>query len=72
MTAKEKKEQLITRYYNLIQDLGGDLGQEILVSILAKKCARIAVDEVLNVLFDHGTNEINAYWEEVEELIKKS
>jgi hypothetical protein len=70
MTPTEKKEQLIARYHNLIQDLGGDLGQEILVSVLAEKCTKIAVDEILNILFDHGTDETYGYWSEIlEELL---
>ena len=48
MTAKEKADELFTHYHNLIQEIGGELGQEILVSILAKQSALIAVDEILN------------------------
>jgi hypothetical protein len=42
---KEKAKELITHYHNLIQDIGGELGQEILVSILARHCALFAVRE---------------------------
>jgi hypothetical protein len=45
---KEKAKELFGYYHKLIQDIGGELGQEILVSILAKNCALIAVDEILN------------------------
>jgi hypothetical protein len=38
---KEKAKELITHYHNLIQDIGGELGQEILVSILARHCASV-------------------------------
>ena len=44
MTPKEKANQLVTMHHNLIQDIGGELGQEILVTILAKQCALIGVD----------------------------
>ncbi len=47
MTPKEKAKELFTHYHNLIQDIGGELGQEILVSILAKNCALFAAREVL-------------------------
>jgi hypothetical protein len=77
-TPKEKAKELFNHYHNLIQDIGGDLGHEILVSILAKNCALIAVDEIIdshykikNFLF----NEIGylitnpEYWQEVKEEI---
>jgi hypothetical protein len=44
---KEKAKELITHYHNLIQDIGGELGQEILVSILARHCALFAAREVM-------------------------
>ena len=63
---KEKAKELFDQYHNLIQDIGGDMGHEILVSILAKNCALIAVDEIL----DNDLNsEVYFYWEEVEEEI---
>jgi hypothetical protein len=49
---KEKAKELITHYHNLIQDIGGELGQEILVSILARHCALFAVRDTL--LKDNG------------------
>lgn len=48
MKAKEKAEEIFTHYHNLIQEQGGELGQEILVSILAKECALYAVELALN------------------------
>jgi hypothetical protein len=69
---KEKAKELFGYYHNLIQDIGGDLGQEILVSILAKNCALIAVDEilyVLNVSLDFKMNKSIKYWLEVGEEI---
>lgn len=43
-TPQQKAKELLNYYYILIQDIGGELGQEILVSILAKECALFAVD----------------------------
>jgi hypothetical protein len=75
---KEKAKLIFNHYHNLIQEIGGDMGQEIIVSILAKNCALIAVDEIIdshykikNFLF----NEIGylitnpEYWQEVKEEI---
>jgi hypothetical protein len=69
---KEKAKELFDQYHKLIQDIGGELGQEILVSILAKNCALIAVDEilyVLNVSLDFKMNKSIKYWLEVGEEI---
>ena len=63
MKPKEKADEIFTYYHNLIQDIGGELGQEILVSILAKNCALFAVKQIL----DNDLNsEVSYYWEEVE------
>ena len=65
-TPKEKADELFNHYHNLIQSIGGELGQEILVSILAKQCALFAVKQIL----DNDLNsEVYFYWEEVEEEI---
>ena len=67
MTPKEKANELFTHYHNLIQDIGGELGQEILVSILAKQSALFAVKQIL----DNDLNsEVYYYWEEVEHEIE--
>ena len=69
MTPKEKAKELFTHYYNLIQDIGGELGQEILVSILAKHCALFAAREVLKEKWNieiPGSYDEYYYWEEVE------
>ena len=71
-TPEEKAKELFGYYHNLIQDIGEELGQEILVSILAKNCALIAVDEilyVLNVSLDFKMNKSIKYWLEVGEEI---
>jgi len=49
---KDKAKELFTHYHNLIQDIGGELGQEILVSILARHCALFAAREVLKENFE--------------------
>ena len=67
MTPKEKAEEIFTHYHNLIQEIGGELGQEIIVSILAKQCALFTAREIL----DNDLNsEVYYYWEEVEGLLE--
>ena len=70
MTPKQKADEIFTHYHNLIQEIGGELGQEILVSILAKQCALIAVDEILNInsFEEHFT--IHFYYLAVKEEIE--
>jgi len=69
MTPKEKSKELFNYYHNLIQNIGGDYGQEIIVSILAKECSLFLVREMLKDKFK--LNSIEGYdeyyfWEEVE------
>lgn len=72
MTPKEKADELFTHYHNLIQSIGGELGQEILVSILAKQSALFAVNTLLK---DKNPNEDfnNTYyfWKEVKQELEK-
>lgn len=72
MTPKEKADEIFTHYHNLIQELGGELGQEILVSVLAKQCALYAVS--LLIKDKHPTEDFNTsylYWVRVEEELQK-
>lgn len=39
LTPKEKAKELFDHYHILIQGIGGELGNEILVTILAEQCA---------------------------------
>jgi hypothetical protein len=69
---KEKAKELFNQYHNLIQDIGGDLGHEILVSIIAKESCLIAVDEILYILnlsLDFKMNKSIKYWLEVKQEI---
>jgi len=72
-TPKEKAKELFDHYYILIQDIGGELGQEILVSILAKHCALFAAREVLKEKWNievEGSYDEYYYWQEVEHEIE--
>ena len=50
MTSKEKAVQLFNKYYVSILEINNDLSEEIIISILAKKQALIAVDEIISVV----------------------
>jgi hypothetical protein len=66
---KEKAKELFNQYHNLVQEIGGDMGHEILVSILAKHCALIAVDEILEINSVDKDFDLSHYWQEVKEEI---
>ena len=70
-TPKDKAKELFTHYHNLIQDIGGELGQEILVSILARHCALFAVDEIIEQCYNNGINYSYNFWQEVKQEIEK-
>jgi hypothetical protein len=70
MAPEEKAKELFNHYHNLIQEIGGDMGHEILVSILAKNCALIAVDEILRIRSVNKDDILSNYWEEVEHEIE--
>jgi len=72
-TPKEKAKELFDHYHIIIQMVGGELGQEILVSILAKQCALYAVREVLKEKWNidvPGSPDEYYFWEEVEHEIE--
>ena len=69
-TPKEKAKELFNHYHNLIQDIGGELGQEILVSILAKECALFLVREKEIDEWKAKDFKNAEYWNEVEYEIK--
>ena len=75
MTPKQKADEIFTHYHNLIQEQGEELGQEILVSILAMQCALIAVGllvkETLELSKEYSNNFIYIYWLRVQEELEK-
>jgi hypothetical protein len=44
---KQKADELIHEFRSLFMDEGEDYGEEILVSILSAKCAKITVEKVI-------------------------
>ena len=77
MKPKEKANELVTMHHNLIQDIGGELGQEILVTILAKQCALILVDEIIKsnphitpIIYGVPAHSTMEYWQEVRQEIE--
>jgi hypothetical protein len=50
MSAKEKAEELVDSYRNILMNEDTECGNEILCTVIAKKCALIALEEKLEVL----------------------
>ncbi len=62
MTPKQKALELVTKYY----------GHFTSYISIAKKCALIAVDEILNVIIGSYDYELEKkYWQEVKQEIEK-
>jgi hypothetical protein len=64
MTAKEKAEDLIDSF---VRD-GYDL---VMSEDMAKRCALIAVDEIIKLPNAIGINDLIEYWEQVKQEIEK-
>jgi hypothetical protein len=74
MTPQQKAKQLLHEYRMLFMDEGEDYGEEILVSVLSKQCALIAVDEILEEALGLDDNDYQSksdYWLEVKQEIEK-
>ncbi len=83
MTPKEKAINLVDSYRIILINEDTECGNEILCSVIAKKCALIAVDEILNLnhpyLIVHKSFEDNVmedmtqeyYWKQIKHELKK-
>lgn len=70
MTSKEKAQNLFNKYHNSIQEIGEDLGQEIIVSVIAKQCALIAVEEIIYNTDGMISYNFESYWHQVKQEIE--
>jgi hypothetical protein len=83
MTTKLKAEELVNSYRIILMNEDTECGNEILCTSIAKQCALIAVDEILNIehpqiiiyteiiknsIRDYFQDE---YWDEVKKEIEK-
>ena len=70
MTAKEKAESIVNEIRIVLMNEDTDCGNEIICTKIAKQCAFICVDEVLNEYWQHDTKRRD-YWQEVKSEIQK-
>jgi hypothetical protein len=70
MTPREKAISLVDSYRNILMNEDTECGNEILCTLIAMKCALIAVDEILSnkELLNHLDYE---WWNEVKHEIEK-
>jgi hypothetical protein len=68
MEAKEKAEKLVNSYRIILMNEDTECGNEILCTSIAKQCALIAVDEVLNQFIWKPSTGMS-YWQEVKQEI---
>jgi hypothetical protein len=75
MTPKEKATSLVDEYRLILMKSNTDAGEEILCTLLAKECALVAVDEILNwhleFLFISKESVGHQYWLDVKQEIEK-
>jgi hypothetical protein len=79
MSTKEKAISLVDSYRKILMNEDTECGNEILCSVIAKKCALIAVDEMILVLPFTDTNStlneyaihLHRYLEQVKQEIEK-
>lgn len=68
MTPKEKAEELVTKFIQVeyLKDYEG------MNTVLAKQCALIAVDDILNwvIVGTYDYESLNEYWQEVKQEIE--
>jgi hypothetical protein len=70
MSAKDKAENLVNEYRVMLMQTDTDAGEEILCTSIAKECAMIAVDEILEALnsvrlFRTELSEVEFFYEDV-------
>lgn len=73
MTAKEKAEQLVNSYRVILMSEDTECGNEILCTSIAKQCAIIAVDEIIeqnNIWIKQIGKGTNNYYEQVKTEIE--
>ena len=70
MTPQKKAEILVHQYRMLLMNEGENYGEEILVSILAKKCALIAAENIRTEMVQAQNYERAVYWRDVKSQIK--
>jgi hypothetical protein len=73
MTLKNKAEALVNSYRIILMNEDTECGNEILCTSIAKQCALIAVDELIEIACDYSDYDetvTKEYWEKVKKEIE--
>lgn len=70
MTAQDKARDLVDTYRIILMNTDTDCGEEILCTVIAKKCALNTVEEILNEL-DLQNHLLRDYWYDVQYEIER-
>ncbi len=70
MNPKDKAKELFDKYYVLIFDIDSGLSEEILVSILSKRCALLAAENIRTEMVQSQNYERAIYFRDVKSQIK--
>ena len=70
MIPKERAEDLVNTYRMILMDEDTDCGNEILCTLIAKQCALICVDEIIQKHYDDWDS-YSEYWQEVKSELEK-
>jgi hypothetical protein len=73
MIPKEKAEALVNSYRIILMNEDTECGNEILCTSIAKQCALIAVDELIEIACDYSDFDetvTKEYWEKVKQEIE--
>ena len=74
MNPKDKANDLVDAYRIILMNEDTDCGEEILCTVIAKKSALIAVDEIIKQSWDYREIDLGAnydYWTKVKHEIEK-
>ena len=63
--------RLFEKFHNLIKDFGSDLGQEEMASILAKKCALIAIELRIEDIYNFEFKDSVYFLKDVKKILEK-
>jgi hypothetical protein len=72
MSPQEKANELVNKYRIILMSEDTDCGNEVLCTSIAKKCALIAVDEILEtVVVYEDISKDYQFWQEVKQKIER-
>ena len=74
MNPKDKANDLVDAYRIILMNEDTDCGEEILCTVIAKKSALIAVDEIIKQSWDYREIDLGAnydYWTKVKHEIEQ-